>query len=77
MKNKKIIIVIVVLLFILLLGIIINNTYCFNNGHKGVYPVNSFCTKCHGRDGIVQHECANPNGMDKYCRRCGKIVLGK
>lgn len=48
--------------------------YCTDESHKDAYPVNPYCEKCGGKDGIVQHECINPNGEDKYCRTCGKIV---
>lgn len=73
---KKIIVLILISL-ILILGIIVNNIFCFNDTHRGIYPVNPYCTKCHGRDGIVQHKCRNPNGKDKYCSSCGKIVVNK
>lgn len=48
---------------------------CFDITHRRKYPANPYCTKCHGCDGIIQHECSNPNGKDKYCRVCGKFVI--
>lgn len=48
---------------------------CFDITHRGKYPVNPYCTKCHGNDGFIIHECSNPNGKDKYCRVCGKVVI--
>ena len=73
---KKILILIVLVFFIILISLgIINNSYCKDNTHRGVFPVNPYCTKCHGRDGVVQHECTNPNGIEKYCRSCGKKVV--
>lgn len=75
--KKLIVLALVILILIFGIGITVNNAFCFNDNHKGIYPVNPCCTKCHGRDGIVQHECKNPNGKDKYCRVCGKIVINK
>ena len=74
--NKKIIISIIIFIIVIMLTMfLINaNTYCMDKTHRGIYPVNPYCTKCKGRDGIVQHECTNPNGIDKYCSSCGKIV---
>lgn len=75
---KKIIVLILISLILILgIGTIVNNVFCFDNTHRGIYPVNPYCTKCHGRDGIVQHKCTNPNGEDKYCSSCGKIVVNK
>ena len=76
---KKTIICVVILLVLLAIGIaisvnIVNNMFCYEVSHKGVYPVNPYCEKCRGRDGDIQHECTNPNGEEKYCRVCGKIV---
>lgn len=75
----KRIIVLIAISLIFIYGIIamVNNIFCFDDTHRGIYPVNPHCTKCHGRDGIIQHECTNPNGEDKYCRLCGKIVVDK
>lgn len=75
--KKFIIFIFIIILLILIIGIFLNNTFCFNTYHKDSFPVNPYCTKCHGRDGIVQHECKNPNGKDRYCRTCGKIVFNK
>lgn len=69
--------IIVLILISLILGIIVNNVFCFDDTHRKIYPVNPYCTKCHGRDGIVEHECTNPNGENKYCSSCGKIVVNK
>ena len=66
---------IIAIILLLITFCIINTSYCKDNTHRGVFPVNPYCTKCHGRDGIVQHECTNPNGIDKYCSSCGKKVL--
>ena len=79
---KKSIIGAVILLTIVAIVIAVvintyNNKLCYEAGHRGVYPVNPYCEKCGGRDGIVQHECQNPNGEEKYCRVCGKIVSNK
>lgn len=75
----KRIIVLIAMSLILIYGIItmVNNIFCFDDTHRGIYPVNPYCTKCHGRDGFTQHECTNPNGEDKYCRLCGKKVVNK
>lgn len=48
---------------------------CFDITHRGKYPVNPYCTKCHGQDGVKLHKCSNPNGEDKYCRVCGKFII--
>lgn len=79
---KKIITGVVSLIIILTIGIpisvkIVNNTFCYEVSHREVYPVNPYCEKCRGRDGDIQHECTNPNGKEKYCRVCGKIVSNK
>ena len=78
---KKGIIIIIILLAILGLvyAIIINGhkEYCYDVSHRGVYPVNPYCEKCGARDGIVMHKCTNPDGKEKYCRVCGKIVYTK
>lgn len=78
---KKIIILILISLILILgifgIRIIVNNMFCFDGTHRGIYPVNPYCTKCQGRDGIVQHECSNPNGEDKFCSSCGKIIAYK
>ena len=68
---------IIVLILIVGIGIIVSNVFCFDVTHRWIYPVNPYCTKCCGRDGIVQHECTNPNGNDKYCSSCGKIIVNK
>ena len=88
MKTKVVIgIVIFIIVAIIAISIIFSNTndynntensdYCTDNTHREVYPVNPYCTKCKGRDGIVPHECTNPNGIDKFCPSCGKIVKNK
>ena len=75
---KKIIVIIFISLILMcIFGMFLNKIVCFNNYHRGVYPVNPYCTKCHGRDGDVKHNCTNPNGKDKYCSVCGKIVVNK
>ena len=75
---KKGILLIIILIILLGLGIAIiinvNKEYCYNISHRGAYPVNPYCEKCGGRDGIVMHECTNPNGEKKYCRVCGKLI---
>lgn len=65
----------ILIIFIIIVLGIINNSCCNDETHRGTYPVNPYCEKCHGKDGIVQHECTNPNGTDKYCRECGKSVI--
>lgn len=75
--RKKIIVICIIVLIILGLGIIIKNKrniYCTDESHRDTYPVNPYCEKCRGIDGVVQHECTNPNGEEKYCRTCGKVV---
>lgn len=72
-KKILVILLVIILLIVLVLGLI-NNYYCKDETHRDVYPVNPYCTKCHGKDGIKQHECTNPNGKDKYCRSCGKKI---
>ena len=79
---KKIITGVVSLIIILAIGIpisikIVNNMFCYEVSHREVYPVNPYCEKCRRRDGDIQHECTNPNGKEKYCRVCGKIVSNK
>lgn len=76
MRKKVIVICFIILIVIGLTFIIKNkgNIYCTDEAHRDAYPVNPYCEKCKGRDGVVQHECTNPNGEDKYCRTCGKIV---
>ena len=79
---KKIITGVVSLIIILAIGIpisvkIVNNMFCYEVSHREIYPVNPYCEKCRGRDGDIQHECRNPNGKEKYCRVCGKIVSNK
>jgi len=78
---KKSIMIIIILLIVLGLGITItingNKEYCYDNSHRGVYPVNPYCEKCGVRNGIVMHECTNPNGEEKYCRVCGKLLFSK
>ena len=74
---KKNIMIIIILLIVLGLGIAINIEYCYDNSHRGVYPVNPYCEKCGVRDGIVMHKCTNPNGEEKYCRVCGKLLFSK
>lgn len=73
--KKNIFLIGISLTIIFIILIIINETFCFDKKHRKIYPVNPYCTKCHGRDGVVQHECKNPNGRDKYCSSCGKIVI--
>ncbi|MBP3595864.1 MAG: hypothetical protein J6J60_00465 [Clostridia bacterium] len=68
---------ILIIIFIICIGLfiffsMINNNYCKDEAHRGIYPVNPYCTKCHDRDGVKKHECKNPNGKDKYCSSCGK-----
>lgn len=70
--KKFLTIVLVVFIMIFILIIQVNNSYCKDESHRGVFPVNPYCTKCHNRDGIKKHECSNPNGEEKYCRTCGK-----
>ena len=53
----------------------INNIYCQDYTHKDVFPINPYCTKCQAREGQVQHKCTKPNGIDIYCRVCGKEML--
>lgn len=65
----------IVSIIVIALIVINSNIYCNNFSHRGVVPVNPYCTRCHGRDGFVRHECTNPNGKNKYCPSCGKIVL--
>ena len=77
---KKSIICVIILLIILVIGIVINvnivnNMFCYEVSHREVYPVNPYCERCGGRDGIVQHECKNPKGEEKYCKVCGEIVF--
>ena len=73
-KMKKSIIIIVAIV----MAVVINkNKFCYEVGHREEYPVNPYCEKCGERDGVVQHECKNPNGENKYCRVCGKIVSNK
>lgn len=76
MIKKVLIIFIIVIIALGLVFIIKNNDdmYCTDETHRDAYPVNPYCKKCRGIDGIVQHECTNPNGKDKYCALCGKIV---
>ena len=74
MTKKKCIIVGCVVVLFLLAGLT-SVSLCCDTSHIGQYPVNPYCTKCQGRDGIVQHECQKPNGRERYCRTCGKIVL--
>lgn len=71
--------IVILLIFVGLASVvwIINNIFCFNDAHRDIYPVNPYCTRCRGRDGIVQHECTNPDGREMYCRSCGKIVIKK
>ena len=52
------------------------NIYCSEQSHRDVFPVNPHCSKCNNIDGIVRHKCTNPDGEDKYCTSCGKIILG-
>lgn len=73
-KNKQALMVGVVFLGLLVV-LVSANIFCFADSHVGKYPVNPYCTKCHGRDGIVQHDCRNPNGAEIYCRTCGKISI--
>lgn len=75
--KKSIVLILISLILILGIGITVYNVFCFDYTHREIYPINPYCTKCHGRDGIVQHECRNPNGEDKYCSSCGKIVINK
>ena len=73
---KKILILMLIVFIIILIALgIIDNSYCKDNTHRGVFPVNPYCTKCNGRDGVALHECTNPNGMDIYCRVCGRKVI--
>jgi len=74
MLKKFFILAIIAIIILLITFGIINTSYCKDNTHRGVFPVNPYCTKCHGRDGIVQHKCSNPDGIDKFCSSCGKIV---
>ena len=80
---KKVLFTMVILLIILglVVGYIVimngNKEYCYDTSHRGVYPVNPYCEKCGARDGIVMHQCTNPNGKEKYCRVCGKIVFAE
>lgn len=75
MTQKKCIIVGCVVILLLLAGWMAFVSLCCDVSHVGQYPVNPYCTKCQGRDGIIQHECQKPNGRERYCRTCGKIVL--
>jgi len=75
MKKGIILTTIILIILGVLTFVIINNNFCFDKTHRGVYPVNPYCSKCRGRDGIVMHECTNPNGEDKYCSVCGKIEV--
>ena len=75
LKKNFILVIIAIIILLITFATIIDTSYCKDNTHRGVFPVNPYCTKCHGRDGIVQHECTNPNGIDKYCRSCGKKVV--
>ena len=75
--RKKVIVKCFIILIVIGLAFIIKNKgniYCTDESHRDAYPVNPYCEKCRGKDGIVQHECINPNGKDKYCRTCGKEV---
>ena len=75
MKKGIILTTVILIILGILTFVIINNNFCFDKTHRGVYPVNPYCSKCHGRDGITVHECTNPNGKDKYCSVCGKIEV--
>ncbi len=73
--KKPILILLIFLILVFSFWTIISNSFCFDSTHRGIYPVNPYCTRCRGRDGIVQHECTNPDGREIYCRSCGKIVF--
>lgn len=83
-KKKKIIIGILAVLIIITSVIIVDmiklknesiENICVDITHRGKHPVNPCCPKCGQNDGIIQHKCSNPNGIDKYCRVCGKVVI--
>lgn len=71
---KKILIIVISIGLFVFLVFMLDSSYCTDKTHRGIFPVNPYCTKCHGADGFVQHKCTNPNGIDKYCPSCGKIV---
>ena len=75
--KKTVKIVLTVALMLAIIVIIGCNALCLNHNHRDVYPVNPICPKCGQHDGIVAHTCSNPDGKDKYCSVCGKIVLFK
>lgn len=77
MKRRivKMLVIIVVLLVSTLT--LYTNIVCTNTNHRNTYPVNPYCKKCRLIDGIIQHECKNPDGKDLYCNSCGKIILSK
>lgn len=75
MKKKIGIVVIIIIIIVALMFLTYSNIYCNDKNHRGKFPTNPYCTRCHGIDGIVPHKCTNPNGTEKYCSSCGKIVL--
>lgn len=78
MKKKRYFILVTgIIILALLIGWLASEPFCCESAHIGKYPVNPYCTKCRGRDGVIQHECRNPNGKEIYCRTCGKIVVAR
>lgn len=52
------------------------NEICTDNNHYvRMTPVNPICSRCGGRDGIIAHECTNPNGPEIFCEYCGKLTI--
>lgn len=73
--KKRLIGTITILIIIIISFIFVQKTmYCTDISHKNAYPVNPFCTTCRQINGIIQHECKNPNGEEIYCPSCGKIA---
>lgn len=70
--------VIIVVAVVMAIGVnVSNNELCYEIEHRGIYPVNPYCERCGRRSGFIQHKCTNPNGKEKYCRVCGKIMSEK
>lgn len=73
--KKRITTISIIFLIIIMSFLAIQKTiYCHNIEHKETIPANPFCTTCRQIDGIVQHNCTNPDGKEIYCPSCGKIA---